>query len=238
MSHHEPPNDEMSRALRRYHEPGETPREEMWQAIVGRIRDEAGAPTAMPESEPSRRPPEKDLAGARSHRSTPWLRWAAAASVVLLVGVALGRSTAPVTPTDSPGAPLATPPLAGAVERSGGMDAAVRAHLGRTESLLTAVRSDGRQGQLDPTAAGWARGLLTQTRLLLDARAGGDPALIALLEELELVLAGIVLVGESGSMEEPRARVELDLVLETLELGALLPRLQAECSRGCAAPEA
>lgn len=222
-------NDEMREALRRYHEPGETPREEMWQAIVGRVRAESGASTATPEN---------DLARPRSDGHVPWLHWAAAASAVLLVGVALGRSTAPdALTTDGLGAPAAAPALAGVVVGSGGLDVVVRGHLGRTESLLTAVRSDGRQGRLDPTAADWARGLLTQTRLLLDARAGGDPALVALLEELELVLAGIVLVAESGSLDEPRARAELDLVLETLELGALLPRLQAACSRGCVASE-
>ena len=214
----------MLEPLRDYHEPGETPREEMWQAIVARIRDGAAEPRAHPI----------ERARRRRVRPGPWLGWAAAASVVLLIGVAVGRSTAPEAPAPSEG-PVAVVPSTD-VQSAAGLDMAVRGHLGRTESLLTAVRSDGRQGRVDPAAAAWARGLLTQTRLLLDARAGGDPALIGLLQDLELVLAEILVVAEAGSMEGPRAQAELDLVLQALELSSLLPRLQAACPQGCMMP--
>ena len=249
--------------LRRYHEPGVTPREEMWTSIVAQIRSEAAAPTAgtdalaaIPTGDASAGPTDRPAAEPPVHsieqhardahprrrlaRPMPWLGWAAAASVVLLVGIALGRSTVPQVPAPAETPVAAAPDAAdaGGSAPATGLDVAVRRHLGRSESLLTTVRSDGRQGRLDPSAAAWARGLLTQTRLLLDARAGGDPAIVALLEDLELVLAEIVVVAGSGSPDGAREQAELDLMLRALELGSLLPRLQSECPRGCAAPAA
>ncbi|HUF76006.1 MAG TPA: hypothetical protein VMM35_06995 [Longimicrobiales bacterium] len=253
---------EMLEPLRSYHQPGETPREEMWHAIVTRLRSEAAAsgtsvvpeaPVGEPEAPKApageagvhsiaRARPRLARAPARLARPVPWLGWAAAASVALLVGIAVGRSTAPGAP-GAPDTPLAAVPAAASdagasapTAVTAGLDLAVRGHLGRTESLLAAVRSDGRQGRLDPGAAAWARGLLTQTRLLLDARTGGDPALRALLQDLELVLAEIVVVSQAGSLDGARAQTELDLVLQALELGSLLPRLQAACPRGCTTP--
>ena len=251
---------EMLGPLRGYHEPGETPREEMWTAIVARIRSEAVVPGLLAEplagepaaGDPSAGEPRSgeswavearvrpiERARRKLARPMPWLGWAAAASVVLLIGVAVGRSTAPdASAPDGPGASAAgsvtAGPGSGAGAPTAGLDAAVRRHFGRSESLLTVVRSDGRQGLVDPAAAAWAGDLLTQTRLLLDARAGGDPALVALLQDLELVLAEIVMVSQAGTLDAERTATELDLVLRALELSSVLPRMQAACPRGCA----
>lgn len=103
--------------------------------------------------------------------------------------------------------------------------AATLAHLGRTEALLTGFRASGASASdLDPGS--WARDLLGDTRLLLDWSAGGDPHLVALLEELELVLAQIARL-EAGSSEEERA-----LVVEGLERRGVLTLLRATVPPG------
>ena len=216
--------EHMLRPLRGYHEPGETPREQMWEAIVARIRSGAAEVHPIERARP------------KLGRPLPWLGWAAAASVVLFIGIAVGRSTAPEA-TTPPEPSLAAAPGDGASPATTGFDFAVRGHLGRTESLLTGVRSDGRQGRVDPAAAAWAGGLLTQTRLLLVLRQDADPAMVALLEDLELVLAQIVVMAQTGADDGERARTELDLVLQALDAGSVLPRLQAACPAGCTTPE-
>jgi hypothetical protein len=223
-------------------EPRQAPREEMWAEITARIRSEGIGPAMVADSVPATHPEETPVVplGPRrvAYRRARWLRLAAAASVVLLVGIALGRSTAPVGTAPEALGPTAAGLADGAAGAPGrGLDPALRGHLGRSESLLAVVRSDGRQGRIDPTASTWARGLLTQTRLLLDARAGGDPALVALLQDLELVLAEIVMAAESGPLDGPRARAELDLLLAGLEAGGILSRLSAACPNGCVRPE-
>ena len=104
-------------------------------------------------------------------------------------------------------------------------------HFGRTESLLTVVRADARSGRVDPAMGAWARGLLAETRLLLDAPASDDPAVLELLEDLELVLVQIVGITDgapSGSDEES----ELSLALEGLEERDVLSRIQAVMPAG------
>jgi hypothetical protein len=96
------------------------------------------------------------------------------------------------------------------------------------------VRADARMGTLDPALAEWAGGLLSQTRLLIDARRSGDPTLEDLLQDLELVLIQIVGAAETGSMDEVRARLELELALRSLEDGEMLPRIQAVLPTGMA----
>ena len=102
-----------------------------------------------------------------------------------------------------------------------------REHFDRTESLLTMVRTDARAGRIDPATADWASGLLTQTRLLLDASDGRQQEMGDLLLDLELVLIQIVGVAETGAMDEARARTELELALRSLEEGEVLSRIQA-----------
>jgi hypothetical protein len=88
------------------------------------------------------------------------------------------------------------------------------------------VKSDARSGPLDADVGRWARGLLTETRMFLDAPDPGDPALRNLMEDLELVLVQIV--GVAGSKDEGgRARTELDLTLDGMEKKKIMARIQA-----------
>jgi len=193
-----------------YNSPGDTPREEMWSAIARRLETD-GADVI-------------DLGARRTRRS--WLTtrhktWAAAAAAVLVMGIGIGRITVAVAPQDSM-AEVARP-----VTSTRGLEYAAAEHLGRTESMLTMVRSDARDGNLDAATGEWARLLLAQTRLLLDARGSGEDQMKELLEDVELVLVQLVGAADGGFAGAARSRTELDLALRGLEERKVLPRLQA-----------
>ncbi len=195
-----------------YHVPNEPPREAMWAEIEARL----GVVDLAAERQ------RRSDARPRLFRSTDrGMGWAVAAAAVLVLGIGIGRMTAPTGP--EPVAEVTEPPRRAA---TGGLALAAREHLGRTESLLTMVRADARAGRIDPATAEWAEGLLSETRLLLDAD-GGNPAVDELLLDLELVLIQIRAVAQTGTMDEARARTELELALRTLEEGEVLPRIQA-----------
>jgi hypothetical protein len=100
-------------------------------------------------------------------------------------------------------------------------------HLRGTEPLLTAVRSDARAGELDPELRARARGMLSRTRLFLDASRGDDPLLRGLMEDLELVLVQIVALTDDGVAGDPRTRTELELALEGLDGRDVLTRIRS-----------
>jgi hypothetical protein len=209
--------DELTRLLREeYNPPPEVPREDMWSAIQARL-------------EP-REVPVRSLDEARRRRAVMarrWAAWAAAAAAVLVVGVGIGRWTAPA-PTTVADAPAASPDGPGALV----LRVVAVEHLERTEALLRMVRSDGAAGRMDPAVGMWARGLLTQTRLLLDLPQGQEPAIQELLEDLELVLVQIVGVTEVAAGDEARAREELTLTLDGIERRDVLSRIGAVVPAG------
>ena len=145
-----------------------------------------------------------------------------AAAAVLALGIGIGRMSAPgaVEVADNQsGVP--------ADANAASLTLAAQEHFGQTESLLTMVRSDARSGRVDPMTSEWARGLLSQTRLLIDVQGGSDPTVDDLLLDLELLLIQIVGMGDTGASDEAHARTELDLALRSLEEGEVLPRLRA-----------
>jgi hypothetical protein len=174
-----------------------------------------------------------DLEAARRRRRT-WVgprSWAAAAAV-LIIGIALGRATAPGGPSAAV-QPVVEEGTGGVRPTPAALDFAALEHLGRSESLLTMVRADARSGRLDPAVAPWARSLLSQTRLLLDANGGADATLDELLGELELVLIQIVGVAEAG--DEARMRTELDLTVGGMDEREVLARIRAAMPVGMGA---
>jgi len=194
-----------------YHVPPETPRDEMWTVIQA-----ARAADVVP---------------IRRFRPQPW--WVAVAAA-LVIGVVLGRGSlvgpdvgTPVAddgsdvPAFVDGAnPEGTPDGAANVVPRSYRVAAAR-HLNRTETFLTMFRVDARSDQLDDVDIGtWSKRLLTDTRLLLDSPAGGDPELRMLLSDLELVLAQIVQL-RTGDPNE------VEIIDEGLESSQLLFRLKA-----------
>jgi len=101
---------------------------------------------------------------------------------------------------------------------------ATREHLDRSESFLTGVRVDLTAGAPDTDFESWARSLLSRTRLLLASPAGRDPETRRLLEDLELMLAQVVVTAATSDPAEVR------LLGEGLEDGDLLRRLRSATS--------
>ena len=201
--------DQVMAELRtRYNAPPPTPKDEMWRVI------RAGLPVARTAS-------VRSLEEARARRGTPnrSFGWAVAAAAVLMLGIGIGRMTVPLSPmADS---------AAARPDQAVFMMAAAD-HLGQSESFLTVVRAEARAGTLDPEMVGWARGLLMQTRLFLDAtEPGTQPAFRELMEDLELVLAQVVSVAEGGQVDADRTRTELDLALRGMEDREVMTRIQA-----------
>lgn len=191
-----------------YNAPPETPRDEMWGVIETGLGESRSSVVSLDDARRRLRPAWHRPAG-----------WAAAAAAVLVMGVGIGRMTAPVS------APVA----AGFEMRSATnvMRTVAVEHLGDTEALLTLVKAEARGGRLDPVVRPWAQTLLAQTRLLLDTPDGVDPDIRELLEDLELALVQIVGVMEADDVNGARAAVDLNLAMRGLDNRELLPRIQA-----------
>jgi len=79
---------------------------------------------------------------------------------------------------------------------------ATQQHLQDAEALLTSFSLESRDERMNAQFAGWAKGLLSNTRLLLDSPAGDDPRRAKLLQDLELVLAQIVQLSPNAAAQE------------------------------------
>lgn len=97
-------------------------------------------------------------------------------------------------------------------------------HLSRAEALLTSFRS-ARGDSLDAPLDRWARDLLADTRLLLDSPAADDSRRRLLLEDLEMVLAQIVMLRAESSADR-------NLVRRSLEGGEVLSRIRSSIPAG------
>ena len=216
------PNDEeldamIRDAAREMNDPPATPRDAMWAEIDRRRRHRRGRPAV--------------LAALRPH---VWAPMAAAAALILVIGFTAGRlSLRPTDVIDPPTTAAVTDPAAGSPDgtnpgattpESGDRRArqvAARDFLSRTESLLVQFAA-ARDGEVDDTMIhAWARDLLTENRLLMDADLG-DEKLARLLYDLEYVLAQIVMLGESRDGEET------DWIREDVDRGSLLLRVQSQ----------
>ena len=91
-------------------------------------------------------------------------------------------------------------------------------YLGQTAALLVALPSELKSGASTQFTSR-AGDLLSRTRLLMDSPAADDPAMRALLEDLELVLMQVVRL-QSGN------RSDLDLINRALEQRDVIPRLR------------
>lgn len=214
--------DELREMMREvYNPPPSTPREEIWARIAREL------PVSAREEDTGAS--DLDRARRRQRRQEGWrppraLGWTAAAAALLALGIGIGRTMGP-----APGIPVREALTTGSTASShpSPLRQATLEHLGRTEALLAVVKTEGRSGSLDPEVGRWARGLLTETRLFLDAGEATDPALHELMEDLELILAQIVGVARTGSGDEARTRTELNLALESMRDQKILTRLQA-----------
>ena len=92
-------------------------------------------------------------------------------------------------------------------------------YLAQTTLLLASLPSDHATAASDTAVATRAGELLTQTHLLLDSKAGSDPTLHRLLEDLELVLAQV------ARLRGQRNGTDLQLIHQTLTAHDVLPRV-------------
>ncbi|HEU4648283.1 MAG TPA: hypothetical protein VFS33_04435 [Gemmatimonadales bacterium] len=205
---------ELQEAARAYHAPPPAPREAMWRAVgAGRQAAQVAEPAA-PQPGAGR-----------------YVRWALAASVLLAVGVGLGRLTLDrphvtrVNPASLPPAPVARGSSA-PMRESEAYRVTAAEHLAQAEAFLTLFRTAVRGQDQERLASATARQLLASNRLLLDSPAGADPRLKLLLQDLELVLAQI------AQLSPQRGREDLDFITDGLERGGVLPRLRAAVPAG------
>ena len=103
---------------------------------------------------------------------------------------------------------------------------ATQRHLENAEALLTSYALEGRDPKMDAQFAGWAKGLLSNTRLLLDSPAGDDPRRAKLLQDLELVLAQIVQLSPNA------AATERELIQGSIQNGHVMTRLRTAIPAG------
>ena len=103
---------------------------------------------------------------------------------------------------------------------------ATEQHLENAEALLTSFTLESRDQRMNSQFAGWAKGLLSNTRLLLDSPAGDDPRRAKLLQDLELVLAQIVQL----SPDAPAA--DRELVQGSIQNGLVMTRLRSAIPTG------
>lgn len=202
-------DEPLRQAALEYHRPGPTPREAVWQGI-----ERAGW---------NRR---ERRAGGRIVRR--WLPLAAAAGIVLASGVGIGRLTVPADtrPLVQAGeAPAVASQAAGAAYRLATLE-----HLSQSEEFLTLFRVS--LGRSEPRlASATARRLLGTNRLLLDSPAAADRRTRLLLEDLELVLAGI------AQLSAEARRQDIDLITEGMERGDVMPRLRTAVPSGAASSQ-
>jgi hypothetical protein len=217
--------DELMTELRDgYNSPPETPREEMWAAIQSRLATGDGSEDSKILSMDSARK-------AKILPSRRFLQWTAAAAALVLLGLGIGRWTAPRGTPD----PIATTANASSPSNRTGIDplqVASLEHLVRTESLLTLARADASAGRIQPEVGQWARRLLTQTRLLMDAQVDEDPVMKTLLQDLELVLVQMVTAASASEDDPSRVQTEMNLALEGLEENEVLSRIRAVVPTG------
>jgi hypothetical protein len=184
------------REARQYHEPPAVPRDDMWRAIA-----------------------EERRVGRRRPRRPTWIYWGAGIAAALVIGVGIGRYSAPgddtVTLADAGPVSAAEPSATRAAFRLTAAE-----HLARVEVFLTGFRTDARSGTPLSATAPDARSLLATTRVLIDSPAAEDVMLRQLLEDIELVLTQI------ASYSGERDTTELDFIDESLDQRSVLFRLR------------
>lgn len=187
-----------------YRVPAEPPLEAMWARIEREHFDlREGAPPMVDGTDATPMRP------ARRRWLTPFLATAA----TLVIGVGIGRVTAPTL--DAPEAPT----VADATERiSNPLQRTTYEYLDETVALLASLPRDGQAN--DAQFVTRAARLLATTRLLLDSPAASEPRLRDLLEDLELVLAQAARL-----RTQPRAE-ELTFIAEAMDERDVVPRLR------------
>jgi hypothetical protein len=190
-------NDALRDLARDYHQPPMiVPREAMWQAIVAGQKRRRSAVLVF------------------SRRFAPL---AAAAVVVLGVGIGLGRWSVKTSKAPAGKAPVAV----ASASVPAAYSIVATQQLVEAQALLTAFSASDRDAKSNARLAAWARDVLSNTRLLLDSPVGADPHRRQLLEDLELVLVQIAQLSPDAAANDRAA------IARTLDDAQVMPRLKA-----------
>jgi hypothetical protein len=127
------------------------------------------------------------------------------------------KSTKPLTPVNNR---MSQP------QNSGVYQVATLRHLADAEALLTSFALESKDQRMDRNFADWAKGLLSNTRLLLDSPAGDDPRRARLLQDLEMVLAQIVQLSPNA------AATDRELIQGSIQNGQVITRLRTAIPAG------
>lgn len=158
-----------------YHAPPPTPRDAIWARLVD-----------------ARRARAERTGSPRRVVPIPVWRVAAAIAAVLVVGIAIGRFTAPEGTGSGPVVAASGDAVGLTPESQVAYRVVASEHLANVETFLMLFRTAARTGRLhEGDYVRSARGLLLQTRLLRDSPITADLALSTLLDDVELVLAQI-----------------------------------------------
>ena len=88
--------------------------------------------------------------------------------------------------------------------------------------MITTFRSSAERGQVDAQIAGWARDLLTTTRMLEASAATKDPTMKRLLEDLDLVITQIAQYATRGTNDPD----DLDLIEQSINKRGVIAKLR------------
>ena len=195
----DPQFDELlRREAKGYRSTGEPPAAAMWSRIEPDVADAI------------RRPPR---------RRVTWLAVGAGIAAALVIGVAIGRrSMSTAVPRSAP----STIAASAGTSRDAQLRASTVNHLVQAEIFLTEVRADLSTGRQDPERGERRLHLQARTGQLLANDVADAPTLERLLQDLELVLAEIAALPDSGG----RRSIDTRLLDERLRAGAVLPRIR------------
>lgn len=185
--------EHLDRLAADFRDPPPTPREEIW----ARIQAERAIRDARPVAPGAR---HLDFGAWRRSPAIRALVWVTGAAALLVIGVAIGRQSGspPAGVVTTAGADADRP--AAADSTGSVLRLAVHHYLNQAELVLSGVRA-GDPAEAFAAAAG---DLLGMTRLLLDSPALADRPTRELLQDLELILAQLVVLPATGDAEQDR----------------------------------
>ncbi len=211
-------DDKLQELANEYHVPDAAPRDRMWERIAAR-REARGR--RQESSEPIRLAPRPSPLAPRRI-----IQWGIGIAATLMLGVLIGRGTAP---DGQPAQPADVVTASGSSNNVAAINVAARAHLRQSEAYLTLFRASVREGDYNDLGVNAARQLLATNRLIMNAP-GTDPRLKALLSDLELVLAEITQLQASERPED------IQMITDGLDRAGMLTRLRAATPANPGAP--
>ena len=196
-------------ASRDYNAATSVPRDEMWARIEA-VRRSRGR-----------------TASRRAYRG--WYVGAIAATLVMAVGVAIGRrwerSSSVSQLAGATHSPSAATSVASPTDPSTSLSyrLVVLKHFANSEALITAFRSAAKRGEVDDGLRDWSKEMLSMTRMLEATGSEGDPTLKRLLSDLDLVLTQIKLYTSRGTNDAS----DLDLIEESIHSRGVMTKLRS-----------